>query len=43
MDNPKTARCMNNITMLPSEILENVVAIIARTSPTPLIDIVNLS
>jgi hypothetical protein len=42
MDKYKTTRRMDNITTLPSEILKSVAAIITRTSPTPLIDTVNL-
>jgi hypothetical protein len=42
VDNHKITRRMDNVTTLSSEILENMTAIVARTSPTPLIDTVNL-
>jgi hypothetical protein len=42
MDNHMTAKCKDSITMLLSKILENVAAIVVRTSPTPLIDTMNL-
>jgi hypothetical protein len=42
VDNHKITRRMDNVTTLSSEILENMTTIVTRTSPTPLIDTVNL-